>query len=421
MDWQRQLAETCCAVQRSWLAIVLTSASVAWGSTPQPHAAAVNHLRDASQEPVATDPVYNADVTCGTTTVFRGFDNVPLDAANLSISNDELIVSNLGTTTTPITTCTPPQNGVEVCPGSLSQLAGDYGAWVEQVATLIPTAVTSYFVQLGGYWGIADSMPPWVTAPIPIGFRTGSNTVTCCADFNVCPIRCDNVEVEFKLGPSTGKMVCPSGDLFSVSTTSPITLGRVFVRGLCIGGYGNCDPAKARARAAIVFVFDSVVTGISPMMPGCMVTAGTSPFSAAAIVIKPQISSCQDSDAGCTEPTCCGGAGSAAALGGTTPPILGVRLTAVGVEDAAAAAASTVGAFRILDEAICTVTETAACGDGVDNDCDGLVDLADPDCTLSSIPAISTWGLAVFTIGLCLAAALLLRRARGAMVRARSA
>lgn len=39
---------------------------------------------------------------------------------------------------------------------------------------------------------------------------------------------------------------------------------------------------------------------------------------------------------------------------------------------------------RVLDFLFCTVTESpeASCADGVDNDCDGLVDAGDPDCQI---------------------------------------
>ena len=39
----------------------------------------------------------------------------------------------------------------------------------------------------------------------------------------------------------------------------------------------------------------------------------------------------------------------------------------------------------------------ATCADGNDNDCDGLTDSADPDCT-GPIPAVSAWGLIVMAL-----------------------
>lgn len=53
----------------------------------------------------------------------------------------------------------------------------------------------------------------------------------------------------------------------------------------------------------------------------------------------------------------------------------------------------------------------STCDDGLDNDCDGLIDTADPDCT--TIPAASSWGLIVTVLLLLSAAKIAFRRKAG--------
>ena len=55
----------------------------------------------------------------------------------------------------------------------------------------------------------------------------------------------------------------------------------------------------------------------------------------------------------------------------------------------------------------------ATCADGLDNDCDGQIDSADPDC--SSIPTVSTWGLAIIAIMLLIGAKVCFDRHRAGM------
>lgn len=386
--------------RRGYLAIVLSFGSVAYAAPPRPHAETVGEPPLARQEAMVADLVATAAGTCPAATTFRTFDHYPIGSANLNVVSNALVVSNLGVVS-PTTTCTAPPHGAEACLGPASQPAGDLGLWIEQVATLIPTEVSAYSVELGGYWGRADSTPPWVTDPIPIGFRTGGGSVTACADFDVCPIYCNDVEVRFVFGPSTGTMVCPAGDLFSVADSPPIALGRVVVFGRFFD-------------TGIAFVFDAPVANLTPAGGCTVLPPGSSPFNALAVIIRPTNCSPTPLDA-CSSTTCCSSGAGAAALGGTTPPILSVKLLAESFTSANAAA--TVGQFVVSDEAICTATEIGACSDGVDNDCDLLVDGADPDC---HIPTMSTWGIGALALALCIAATLLLRRAKRAMVSAHS-
>ena len=41
----------------------------------------------------------------------------------------------------------------------------------------------------------------------------------------------------------------------------------------------------------------------------------------------------------------------------------------------------------------------ATCADGIDNDCDGLTDSADPDCA-GAIPTVSEWGMVILMLSL---------------------
>ncbi len=43
-------------------------------------------------------------------------------------------------------------------------------------------------------------------------------------------------------------------------------------------------------------------------------------------------------------------------------------------------------------------TPGSTCSDGLDNDCDGLIDSIDPDCPDQPIPAVSGWGLIVMAL-----------------------
>jgi hypothetical protein len=352
---------------------------------------------------------------------FRGFDNFPLGQAILTIDGvlDDLVVSNLTVTSAAAaaaSVCTAPASGGEICLAPVKQTAGDRGVRVEKVSTRIPNDVTSYYVQVEEYWGSTITDPDWETNPMPVGFRTSGGSIIGCADFDQCPIYCDDVEVEFSGGRSPGKIECPAGDLFSISSSTTIKLQRIKLRGLCPGG--GCSEAAAKAQTRLEFHLGAIVSGFTAQ-PGCTVTAGSGPFTARRIYVRPVRSSCMEAADDCTPATSCGIGGpppGGAALGGTTPPILSIKLLAQTAT--LATAASVEGTFRIEDEAICTLSETGACGDGYDNDCDDLVDLLDPECPPNDIPAMSTWGVAVLALVLCTAAVLFLRRPTGDAVRA---
>ena len=253
--------------------------------------------------------------------------------------------------------------------------------------------LTDFFVELDGYWGTTKSPEDWSTDPIPIGFATANGRITAHADFDVCPIFCSTVVVEFLGGASPGAIECPSGDLFSVSDSTTVTLRRVLARGTCRGMNGMCDECAARSMAELEFDLADVVWGWEAN-EACTVISGEPPFcfSANKIRIKPKLADCLEVVAdppGCasTAPAAtCSGIGVATAdaqtVGGNSPPMYKVRLLAASTARAGQTSAAAVpGSFVILDEAICDVQEEAgACFDGKDNDCDGLIDSLDSDC-----------------------------------------
>lgn len=324
-------------------------------------------------------------------TVFRGFDNCALPPATIAIVKDALVVS-LGPSPLSATFAagTAPSGGDEICVGVEFERAGYDGFRIENDDTKIPQDVTDYFVELDGYWGTMKSPEPWITDPIPIGFATAGAKITARADFDVCPIFCSIVEVEFQGGQSPGKIECPSGDLFSVSDSTTVTVRRVVAHGTCPGGTG-CSKCTARGNAELQFVLAEVVEGWVVEDPACIVVAGDPPFSASTIRIKPKLADCREESAnppGCSSTAsvaACPGTGhatAAQAVGGNTPPMYRLRCLAVGAASSDQTNAAAVpGSFTILDAASCDLQETgAACQDGVDNDCDGPFDCADSDC-----------------------------------------
>lgn len=390
------------------VALVAAFGTYAWGATPQRGLTPVKGPEIVHDEPVA-GAAANESLLCPEfPTAFDGFYNLEVGKnASVNVMGNELIVSGLSVTSA-VTSCTPPANGVDVCLGLSEQAAGDNGMRIEHVDTRIPDDITAYFVQLNEYWGSRTTTPDWITDPMPIGFRTGGGLITACADFNKCPINCTMVVVEFK---GAGTIECPAGDLFSVSDSTTLILRRILVHGLCHGGNGTCNEEVAKARATLEFVFSSAVSWTPN--GACTVPPGPTSFSASRVRIKPKRSTCSEMAAACQQDTCCDALtnpSSTAALGGTTPPILSVKLLAETMTEAGTAGVA--GQFRISEEAVCSVSESGACSDGLDNDCDGLVDSEDTNCYTydPAVPALSTWGVGIFAVALCTAGALLLRR-----------
>ena len=319
--------------------------------------------------------------------VFRGFLNNAVGGASIQfdVGLDALVVSGLtvsNRSTAVGTACPPPSKGSEVVfNNDDAKKAGDKGFTSKKKDITIGNPnhspqpdLTSYFVQLDKYWGISCTTTAWVTDPIPIGFRTSGSTMTACADFNVDPIFCSTVQVEFKAGSSTGMIVCPAGSLFSVpggSSDNLITLKSVATHATCTGG--GCAENAARDKATLEFVFSSDVSATPDA--GCTVQSGTSPFSAKKILIKPVLSSCSET---------CTSSGRATddslSRGGNTPPIR--RMSFLTEFDSTASNRALVpGSFIILDEAI-----------GGD------------------IPTVGTWGLVVMVQLVLVAGTVVFRR-----------
>jgi len=359
-------------------------------------------------------------------TVFRGFDNCALIPASIAIVKDALVVS-----LEPSPESETLSGGVEIDVGVEIERAGDDGFRIDNADTRIPQDVTDYFVELDGYWGTTLSPEPWSTDSIPIGFATANMKITGSANFDVCPIFCSTVEVEFRGGQSPGRIECPSGDLFSVSDSTTVTVRSVVAHGTCRGGGGACNECAARDNAALQFDLAEVVEGWVVDEAVCTVMAGDPPFTASRIRIKPKLADCREEAA--NPPNCtgiavgpaCSGPDSptdvARAAGGNTPPMYRLKLLASHAASADQTNAAAIpGSFIILDEAVCDLQEIgAACQDGKDNDCDGYTDCADPDCADNvvacpngRIPAISTWGLPVLTLATLTAGTVILRRRR---------
>lgn len=359
---------------------------------------------------------------CAGGLVYRGFENCPVNAATLAldVGLDGLTVKLPSATgsAAALAACTAPFDGSEINPDDPDN-AGKNGFRVDLDNVAIPDDMTEYSVQLEGYWGTA-STDNWATAAIPITFKASvegeTTTVTACTNFDVTPVNCSTVVVEYKGGGSPGEFECPAGDLFSVDNAT-ITLRTLVTHATCQGGTCGDDSTECapRERATAEFVFASVVNDLS-MNGACTAISGSSPFSAKKILIRPKLSTCNDG-------TTCGERQSAGGLsdshpamdavyvaGGNTPPIRSIKLLGEASAERAgqASAAAVAGTFTILDEAYCTFDEIGACKDGFDNDCDGLIDLLDPDC--DGVPTVSEWGLVLMALVLCMAATLVMRR-----------
>lgn len=352
----------------------------------------------------------------GTGVNFLGIDNCPIGDATLSLNGPESLTVTLPDTTVPppaVGECTVPPEGCEIDTID-DESAGNEGFIVSAQQIVIPDDMTAYFVELDGYWGL--SLNNWDTAsPSQTGFRHDAGTTHACADFNVSPVNCSTVVVEYRGGGPPGSFECPNGNLFSISGQS-ITLRSIIARGTCRGGGVGCSECDARDRAKVEFVFAENVSGWA-VNGACTLIDGGVNFDARIISIKPKLSSCDDGET-------CGelrsGAGPSVinqptngvhAAGGNTPPLRKISLLAEAAAlNTDSSAAAVAGSFTVLNEAVCELIETgSACKDGKDNDCDGLIDFQDPDCE-RVVPTVSAWAACNMALILCISAMILERR-----------
>lgn len=305
---------------------------------------------------------------------FDGFLNSPLPeggATTLVKTGGHLVVGNLLGTRAVGSTCTAPTSGDEITIDDPDD-AGKRGYSVDLDDTEIPTDTTAYFVELDGYWGV-ETPDNWETDPIPIGFRESGGTITACANFDVTPIECPDVLVEFKAGSSLGTVKCPAGELFTVP--APIILQKIVAHGTCPGG--SCsDECEARRKTKLEFRFKNTLD--FTVVQGCTDTddnaLASKEFNAKFVLIQPDLRTCTES---CLPPD--RAIDAPVSRGGTTPPIRTVRLLAAESSTGRNGARAS-GSFVITRE------------------------------FLGDIPTVGTWGLVVMVQLVLVAGTVVFRR-----------
>lgn len=296
---------------------------------------------------------------------FGPFLNNPVGNAVLTLNGNMLEVSNLidNRRTAARAPCTAPSSGDEIVfsdedENDQAHTAGKQGHRIGLEDTVIPTDTTAFYTDLQAYWGIScatESHCPWATDDIPIGFSKVGTDIIACANFDVAPINCAQVLVEFRAGGGNEIITCPSGELFRVPNDETIILQEIVATATC-PGQSNCSELEARQTAQLEYRFKNPVSITANAT--CTNNDGSNnlTFSAKFVLIKPDLDSCMLATCqACPSPADRASDG-AFSRGGNTPPIRRIELLAA--ESSASNRAPVPGSFTIRSEAIGRIIPT---------------------------------------------------------------